>query len=278
MRRTGIVALAGAALLFGMQAASAADLPMIQQAPSPAVVEFGGWYLRGDIGFSSERPGRFFETGLDDPAQQINGGFETDGIFRLGVGYQFNSWLRADVTGEFRSPATFHGLRQVSTSGTCDCVVTEQATVIKSEFGGLANVYADLGTWWGVTPFIGAGLGFAANRLSNFQEVAVASSCGCFPNIAAFAPAKNTWNFAWALHAGMAYKVTPNLSLELAYRFLSLGRAQTGAFVFEDVDGSVERAVFHIDRLTSHDFTLGVRWLFALPPPPEPFYPLVRKG
>jgi hypothetical protein len=33
---------------------------------------------------------------------------------------------------------------------------------------------------------------------------------------------------------------------------------------------------FH--HITSHDLTLGVRWLFAPMAPPEPLYPLVRKG
>ena len=33
---------------------------------------------------------------------------------------------------------------------------------------------------------------------------------------------------------------------------------------------------FH--HITSHDLTLGVRWMFGVPQPAEPLYPLVRKG
>ena len=40
---------------------------------------------------------------------------------------------------------------------------------------------------------------------------------------------QSKWNFAWALHAGLAYKVTPTISRSsFAYRYLNLGNAQTG--------------------------------------------------
>ena len=36
------------------------------------------------------------------------------------------------------------------------------------------------------------------------------------------------WNFAWALHAGLAYKVKPNITVELGYSYLDLGNGMTG--------------------------------------------------
>src|SRR5918912_3261725 len=94
--------LAGAALLLTAQAAAAADLA-IQAMPPPPV--FGGWYLRGDIGFSNQnvRDIRFVDVNGNTPDQQnLTKGFDTAGIFDLGVGYQFNSWFRVDVTGQYR--------------------------------------------------------------------------------------------------------------------------------------------------------------------------------
>jgi opacity protein-like surface antigen len=38
----------------------------------------------------------------------------------------------------------------------------------------------------------------------------------------------STWNVAWALYAGSTYKVTPGLTLELAYRYLILAAARAG--------------------------------------------------
>ncbi len=73
----------------------------------------------------------------------------------LGIGYQFNNWFRADVTGEYRGGTTFRGLDTYSARRANDYHGT------KSEWLFLANAYIDLGTWWCVTPFIGAGIGYS---------------------------------------------------------------------------------------------------------------------
>jgi len=274
------LALAGAAVIVTVPAALAADMPLMPP-PPPQPECCGGWYLRGDIGFSSEQAGNFHEDGLIPPptsVQNVASGFETGGIFRLGVGYQFSPWLRADITGEYRSPATWQSMDITNSGGT---LIPEQVIVHKSEIVALANVYADLGTWWCVTPFIGAGVGFAGVKLANFQETAPFTfnpQQNPNPNpIMAnnFASDNVQWNFAWALHAGLSYKVTPSMSVELAYRYLNMGSAQSGAIV--GFLNNPQGTVFHIDNITSQDFTLGVRWMLQ-PEAPPPAYPLVRKG
>ena len=46
--------------------------------------------------------------------------FDAAGIFGVGVGYRFNNWFRADITGEYRSSANLNGIEvdQLS-NGTC---------------------------------------------------------------------------------------------------------------------------------------------------------------
>ncbi|HXW26881.1 MAG TPA: outer membrane beta-barrel protein [Xanthobacteraceae bacterium] len=272
------LALAGAAVIAIIPAARAADMPL---PPAPPPVAYGGWYLRGDIGFSAENGGNFYETGLNPTPTSVENaasGFETGGIFRLGVGYQFNSWIRADVTGEYRTPASWSSFDITNSNGT---LIPEHVTLEKSEIVALANVYLDLGTWWCVTPFIGAGAGFAGVNLSNFQETAPFTfNANQNPNpnpIMAnnFAGGNTQWNFAWALHAGLAYKVTPTFSVELAYRYLNLGNAQSGAII--GFLNNPQNTIYHIDNITSQDLTLGVRWMLE-PEQPPPAYPLVRKG
>jgi len=90
-----------------------------------------------------------------------------------------------------------------------------------------------------------------------------------------FAPDNTQWNFAWALHAGLSYKVTPGFSVELAYRYLNMGNAQTGSIV--GFLNNPQGTVFHIDNITSQDVTLGLRWMLQ-PDAPPVSYPLVRKG
>jgi opacity protein-like surface antigen len=270
------LALAGAAVIVTVPAALAADMPLMPPAPPPPVA-FGGWYLRGDIGLSTENGGNFYETGLNPPptsVQNAASGFETGGIFRLGVGYQFTPWLRADVTGEWRTPASWSSFDITNSGGT---LIPEHVTLEKSEIVALANVYVDLGTWWCVTPFIGAGAGFAGVNLSNFQETAIASlnpqSGANLINANNFAPDNTQWNFAWALHAGLSYKVTPTFSVELAYRYLNMGNAQSGSII--GFLNNPQNTNFHIDNITSQDVTLGVRWMLEpYAPPPA----LITKG
>ena len=68
------------------------------------------------------------------------------------------------------------------------------------------------------------------------------------------------WNLAWAIHAGLAYKVNNNFTLELAYRYLDLGNAVTGGERLFAVTTS--HAPFQFNNMTSQDVKLGVRWTF----------------
>src|SRR5581483_2765490 len=99
------LALAGAAALgLAPNLANAADMPL---PPLPAPVEFGGWYLRGDIGISNQNVKRLESPAPGfDTSPVINKGFDSAGIYDVGIGYKFNNWLRVDVTGEYRAAAT----------------------------------------------------------------------------------------------------------------------------------------------------------------------------
>jgi opacity protein-like surface antigen len=84
------------------------------------------------------------------------------------------------------------------------------------------------------------------------------------------------WNFAWAAHAGLAYKVNPGFTVELAYSYMNLGDAAPGAYRAFDVPTSTASTI-KIRELTSHDVKLGVRWDLNSPPVYAP-PPLVTKG
>jgi opacity protein-like surface antigen len=249
-------------------------------------VEFGGWYLRGDIGITNQQVDSITNT-LDSTARSVNTvqkGFDSAMLFGLGVGYQWNAWLRTDLTGEYRSKANFHGLQVVNSGG----LFTDEYRASKSEWLWLANAYFDLGTWWNITPFIGAGVGMSYNKISDFLDVNTPRGG------VAFGGDNGKWSFAWAVHAGLAYKVTDSLTMELAYRYVNLGDAESGDLVtFDGQNRTFNPERFH--TLTSHDFKLGIRWAFGAGPivapayapvpattyvPPEPNYspPLERRG
>ena len=281
--RSARVWMTAATVMTAATAANAADLPY-QPPPQPICVPraqahlwpgvplcveeqvFGGWYLRGDIGFSNQTVGSI-ENRLTLPqADHVDADFTSAGIFGLGVGYNINNWLRLDATGEYRGKAAFTGLDITSTSGGD---FTNEFRAKKSEWLFLANAYLDLGTWWCVTPFVGAGIGASRITIEGFTDVNTPTAG------VAFAGTDSKWNFAWALHAGLAYQVNQNLALEFSYRYAHLGDGITGDVVtFNGVNSVNNPTTFK--NINSHDLRLGVRWVCCDAPPPPP--PLITKG
>jgi opacity protein-like surface antigen len=280
MRSVKSLIAAGAATLVSTMAL-AADLPIAQPpmyAPPP--VDFGGWYLRGDIGFSNQSVNRVLDTNpaaYNNVAVSQTSGFGSAGIFDFGGGYQFNSWFRADVIAQWRGKSNFTGLDVVTGTGPlAGFVGTDNYTATKSELVFLANAYFDLGTWWCVTPFIGAGIGTARVSVANFTDTGDFIIPG--PGQAHsfnYAGSASKWNFAWAAHAGLAYRVTPSVTLELAYSYIDLGSGITGPTYSFDQVTNVTHAPFSFHNITSNDLKLGVRWDLYTPPPMPP---LVTKG
>lgn len=156
-------------------AAQAADLLSLPEAPElpEGPVEWGSnWYLRGDVGFQQVRvPPLSANVAAFDTKDLLSGG--------VGGGYQFNDWLRADITVD-RSV-----FRKSGVVGQIWCPnqlreLVDQTTKLKigifadpndtcSQFGQasltrtsvLANAYLDLGHFWGFTPYLGAGVGMS---------------------------------------------------------------------------------------------------------------------
>jgi opacity protein-like surface antigen len=250
--RLPVVTLVSALALAGASAHAADYTPQPQPIYiQPVIEEAASWYLRGDIGFSNQNL-RDMTNPLDvnNTVTNVGFGFDSSGIYGIGIGYYFNNWLRFDLTGEYRAKANFHGTKIVTSGGS---TYTDEYTFSKSEWLFLANAYVDLGTWYNFTPFIGAGAGAVRINISSFQDVNTPTGG------VAFAPDNAKWNFAWAVHAGVAYKVSKNFHVELSYRYVDLGDAQSG--ILYTYDGlSSGRSQETLKHITSHDIRLGVRF------------------
>jgi opacity protein-like surface antigen len=265
-------------------AALAADMaiapPPPQMYAAPPAEDFGGWYLRGDIGFSNQQV-KSLNNVLDanslTSVQRL--GFDTGGIFGLGVGYQINNWFRADVTGQYRGRSNFHGTDNITfNNGGTTGFGADTYNASKSEWLVLANAYVDLGTWWCVTPFVGAGVGGSRVTISNFTDQSVGSLFPPGTGVGAgtaYGDTASKWNFAWALHTGLAYKVNPGLTVELGYSYVNLGDGLTGDLRSFDGTNGINNPMTFKD-ITSHDLKLGVRWNLDSAPAYAP--PLMRKG
>lgn len=242
-------------------------------APASYGDDFGGWYLRGDIGVSQQSVKSLFNVLYEAPGtsvQTVGAGFDSATLFGIGVGYQFGGFFRADVTGEYRGKSRLHGLDIVSFNG--GVVGTDEYHGSKQDFLALINIYADLGTWWCITPFIGAGFGGNYAKITNFTDINTANAG------VAYARDESKFSFAYALHAGLAYKVSSSLTMELAYRYVSLGDAMSGDLRTYTGTNNVNNPM-HFRDISSHDIRMGVRWTCCEPaapvaPPPV----LMRRG
>ena len=95
--------------------------------------------------------------------------FESGMLFGVGAGYKWNNWFRFDVTGEYRGETGFHGF-DTWNDGTARF---NNYTAKKSEWLVLANAYIDLGTWWCITPFVGAGVGWSYVTMHSFRDAGI---------------------------------------------------------------------------------------------------------
>jgi opacity protein-like surface antigen len=285
-----IFGLAGAAALLST-ATLAADLPPPLPPPvyRAAVVETGGWYLRGDVGVGMQtfKSFDFNQTNASSGAvwpatwridqKDIKDTF----LIGAGIGYQWNNWLRFDFTGEYRADVKFKALGSYvnfpnPTFGrAADLYDGDHSAVVL-----LANVYLDLGTWWCLTPFVGVGAGTAYHKTSSLTDLGI-NTDGLGASAYGFANQDHTqWNFAWAAHAGVAYNVTNNVKIEFSYRYLNMGNVNTAEVLCGTNGcgtGNGPRAFYTLTNFYSNDFRIGMRFLLQ-PPEPMPAYPLIRKG
>ena len=182
MLRLKTITLAGllAASAFSATAADLMAPPQPHYAPVAAPAEdFGGWYLRGDAGVSNYRNGKFSSPD-SPPAQFYNQDFGAGSFVGIGIGYQFNSWLRADVTGEYRFSKGFKAFDRIDFDAGGGLRGTTNEITHGDYTAGVVmlNGYVDLGTWLGITPFVGAGVGFAHHMLSGFSDQGITTIGG----------------------------------------------------------------------------------------------------
>jgi opacity protein-like surface antigen len=264
LKRTVLLGVVAAALTT--VTAHAADMPraapVIGVAPQ-VVQEFGsGWYLRGDIGYSWQRkPGGE----LVDPVTFSDSTLRGAMNFGLGIGYK-QDWFRTDFTVDYRRAAEYTG----SAVGIDGCEwfgspAVECAFAASGRIDSLAllwNVYFDLGTWGGFTPYVGAGIGTAHVR-ARWND-GIVTNVSVDPAVDDTSPygASDRWNLAWALMAGTSYALTANTSIDFGYRYINLGRAQSAFNDADQADGGSFNQQIRTGTIAAHEMRVGLRYMF----------------
>lgn len=241
--------------------ASAGELSPLPPAPPleepelrGSLGEDGGFYLRWDAGVASaytsspRSPYGVLPGGADGPVS-----LGDTAIVGVGAGYRYTAWLRADVTGEYRPGADYRARAPFNNAD-------EYTGTLRSGLF-LANAYVDFGDWLGFMPYVGAGLGAAVWQTSAIRDISL------YPGASSgFARNPSGTGFAWDLTAGFAYRLSPNLLIDVNYRYVNMGSFKTGAIVCNSLaDCHFGAQSF---RLASNDVRVGLRWLAIEPPAP----------
>ncbi|WP_159730248.1 outer membrane protein [Methylosinus sp. Ce-a6] len=270
----GLICAALGVLTAG--SAAAADMPFFSPpAPEDGPVELGtGWYLRGDIAAARS------------PVLNIDGAVTANNFVNnwsagLGFGYRYNSWLRTDLTADYqplysRSGAAYVATRcQIGAVGTppggpftgsdpvyATCSPYFQSRATTAVF--LGNVYVDLGTWGGITPYVGAGVGldvmFQKSQAQWYQGNLVPYAGVTWTDPYTLGTYMANWDrsysntylkFAYAFMGGFAYELTDHWTIDVGYRYLNLGA----------ISGKDALGVTHSRKLDVQQVRLGFRYL-----------------
>mgnify|MGYP000208557492 CR=1 FL=1 len=264
------LSLAGFVSVAAFGPALAADLlpppPPVEAPVLAPAMDTSGWYLRGDVGVGVNQVDKLRSTfdAVDlsgapytpPPVQRVATSMGDSAVIDVGVGYQINNWFRADATIGYHSafnyktgytyPAAGCGL------GGPNIYCVDFYTAQVSALHGLINGYVDLGTWWGLTPYVGGGVGFANIRMKGLTD---------FGNGFGVAADSSKMNFAWALMGGMSYNVTDRLKLDMGYRYLNMGSFTSNGIICSNTVGCAQER--HSFDLASHDFRLGFRYMLG---------------
>lgn len=284
-----VISIASVALLATTVFVSAADLiepPYVEIVPEVTHVESsGGWYLRGDVGYA-----HMGISHVDKQVAYISGGnvvYQNDNFYAAdldetwslsgGIGYQINNNLRVDATIGHYGDSQFTGDSSTSGSGYLCSLVDGQAdndgdtcsSVDTATFSAttiMANAYADLGTFSGFTPYVGAGIGGAYTHWSSmFNDTQcnnTGSDCVSTAGLSYDTQfdgnhgAKNGWRFAYAAHAGASYDLSSNLKLDAGYSFTHISGGDM--FGYTNAGGAQGR---HGD-IKIHEVKAGLRYSF----------------
>lgn len=255
-----VSAIAILASVYSVQAADIIPEPPIMELPP--VETFGGWYLRGDIGYASiEVDSVTYFQGASQTGEFEVHEFEDTWMAGIGIGYQINDWFRVDWTASYYGETDFIGssAQNVACSdGTPGAICTYSDNGSFSASVLLANAYVDLGNYNGFTPYLGLGIGGAYVEWGDLSNSEYWVS-GAVPGALAIDTHAGVsgWRFAYGLHAGASYDISAKLKIDAGYSYT--GITGGGMFGFGATSGLVGTQGYN-DDIQIHAFKLGLRY------------------
>lgn len=138
-------------------------------------------------------------------------------IAGVGVGYRFTPRLRADVTFSYRAGFELEDSDKAPSSYSGNI----------ASYNVMVNGYVDfpLERWPRVVPYVGAGIGYANNKIGDITNWNLPPLP---PGISTLRGGSSS-SVAWQLSVGASIALTPKITLDVAYRYLDSGKIETNA-------------------------------------------------
>lgn len=201
----------------------------------PGVAGADEFYLRGGLGLdwtddaaftdidcSSTVPAALYGCGTDRdgvPRRSL-GDFGKMAVLELGLGYAPEGAMRYEVMLEHRPRYSFKGRANFLASDRLQSVAADISSV-----SGMLAAFADFparqsGSRTAITPYVGAGIGVARNRIGKTTMT--------FPATTTSVRGGSRTDLTWMLTAGFTLPLNEWLDLDMAWRYTDLGEVRTG--------------------------------------------------
>ncbi|MEO5338244.1 MAG: porin family protein [Magnetospirillum sp. WYHS-4] len=207
-----------------------------------------GAYLRLDAGLAITHdpelsPNNAWPTGRGTQAESDSGDSFAG---QVGIGYRFSPEFRSDITLGLHNQTVEYGSPGGGSTVKGETDIRSLVTML--------NAYYDIGTFDGLTPYLGAGIGWAHHWSEDINHTSTAGRSGSEKG-------DDSNTFAWGVGGGVAYALSPEWVVDLSYRFTDLGKPDV-AKGWTDSAGTAYGATTLGDHLRSHDIMIGLRYQF----------------
>lgn len=185
---------------------------------------------------------------------------DTHSDFAFGVNTGFGVKTDLPCGGALRMDLTFDWTADATDNNDFDFAVktpyTHNFETTTSMYDIMLNMYYDFTNRSPFTPFIMAGLGYGHMKIETLTTGTIKS-----PGDLNIATDMKSDNFIWNIGAGVSYRMSDNISIDLMYRYtdyqdtnknMSLMVPGLGAPMMVDADFDVSK----------HEFMLGMRYAF----------------
>ncbi|EOD8957338.1 outer membrane protein [Providencia stuartii] len=183
------------------------------------------------------------DTSLRPGIGQFVSGDDKDDFYNasLAAGYQYGNGWRTEGEYSFNKKAEYtSGSTAFSTSFNHHKTESQRL---------MLNVYRDYDIYQGVSVYGTVGLGVAKVKSSGWQG-----------NAARQYGSNTDTNLAYSIGAGVSYEPIDKLNFDLGYRYIDLGKIESGMNRFANARGIQDEQMKA--HLKSQELVLGVRYLF----------------